>query len=239
METELQDILAEPLSSLVAALLTVALSDRAQEFWHEAVQIYFETNGVEEESGEAMRYEARLATFLSGLRDEIEAMHAETPQVESVIRRLIRFVGEESYRFSHSQYRQGNYFDELIKNIAELLCRYRKEEANWLDAVKHYRGEDCVPIMTIHKSKGLEYNTVLFVGLEDSAMWSFRNAPDEEKRAFFVAFSRAIQRTIFTFCEVRERGDRGAEGQTRRNIGIFYETLRAAGIEEEVITFED
>jgi ATP-dependent exoDNAse (exonuclease V) beta subunit len=28
--------------------------------------------------------------------------------------------------------------------------------------------------MTIHKSKGLEYHTVIFVGLDDGAWWSFK-----------------------------------------------------------------
>lgn len=239
LETELQDIVAEPLSNLVSALLNIALADRAQQCWNEAIQVYFEINGVDEESGEAARYEAKLAAFLREMRDQIEPMPPETRAVQNLIKRLIRFIGEEQYRLAHSQYRQGTYFDDLIEKIAKLLCDYRNEEPNWLDAVKHYQGEDCVPIMTIHKSKGLEYNTVLFVGLEDSAMWSFRSAPEEEKRTFFVAFSRAIQRAVFTFCEVRERGDRGSEGQSRRNIGIFYDTLREAGIEEERINFED
>ena len=57
--------------------------------------------------------------------------------------------------------------------------------------------------MTIHKSKGLEFDTVIFIGLEDSQWWSFSTQAEEEKRGFFVAFSRAIAHVFFTFCDVR------------------------------------
>lgn len=36
-------------------------------------------------------------------------------------------------------------------------------------AIENFCGDHSIPIMTIHKSKGLEYNAVYFVGLEDSA----------------------------------------------------------------------
>jgi DNA helicase II / ATP-dependent DNA helicase PcrA len=51
--------------------------------------------------------------------------------------------------------------------------------------------------MTIHKSKGLEYHTIIFIGLEDGAFWTFQRQPDEDKCAFFVALSRAKERVIF------------------------------------------
>ena len=46
---------------------------------------------------------------------------------------------------------------------------------DWMLAIENFEGLHSVPIMTIHKSKGLEYNAVYFVGLEDSAFWSFKN----------------------------------------------------------------
>ena len=52
--------------------------------------------------------------------------------------------------------------------------------------------------MTIHKSKGLEYHTVIFVGLHQNAFWGYRNNQEEETNAFFVALSRARERVFFT-----------------------------------------
>ena len=77
------------------------------------------------------------------------------------------------------------------------------------------------PLMTIHKSKGLEYHTVVFLALDDQAWWSFKNQPEEGKATFFVAFSRAKRKVVFTYCE--GRGD-------RRNISSLYDILEFAGV---------
>ena len=49
-----------------------------------------------------------------------------------------------------------------------------------------------MPLMTIHKSKGLkEFDTVFVVGLDDNMWWSFKNERMDGLAAFFVALSRA------------------------------------------------
>ena len=42
--------------------------------------------------------------------------------------------------------------------------------------------------MTVHKSKGLEYDTVIFMGLDDSAWWSYSSANPEGKATFSLDF---------------------------------------------------
>lgn len=53
-------------------------------------------------------------------------------------------------------------------------------------------------LMTVHKSKGLEYHTVIFIGLHQQSFWGYRGNPEEETKAFFVALSRARERVYFT-----------------------------------------
>jgi superfamily I DNA/RNA helicase len=55
---------------------------------------------------------------------------------------------------------------------------------------------------TIHKSKGLEFGTVVVLGVEEQTFWG--NA-DTERRAFFVACSRAKERLFLTTCSTRTR----------------------------------
>ena len=74
-----------------------------------------------------------------------------------------------------------------------------------------------------------EFGTVIFLGLEDSQWWGFRNQPDEEKKAFFVAFSRAIGRVLFTWSDERE-GWRGRERQRRDNVNALHTILAQAGV---------
>lgn len=54
----------------------------------------------------------------------------------------------------------------------------------------------------IHKSKGLEFDTVAILGVENETFWS---KPKEECALFFVAASRAKRRLVLTFAEKRAR----------------------------------
>jgi hypothetical protein len=72
----------------------------------------------------------------------------------------------------------------------------------------------------------LEYDTILFVGLDDSTWWSYSPGNPEGLSTFFVALSRAKQRAIFTFCQTR--GD-------RKKIADLYKLLAEAGVQERSV----
>jgi len=86
--------------------------------------------------------------------------------------------------------------------VAQGIARHGVPAA--IEAIEDFLGNNSIPIMTIHKSKGLEYDTVIFLGLEDDAFWNFKNQTDADLCAFFVAFSRAKRQVIFTFSASRE-----------------------------------
>ena len=77
-----------------------------------------------------------------------------------------------------------------------------------------------------HKSKGLEYDTIVFMGLDDQAWWAHKPGDKEGLAAFFVALSRAKQRAIFAFCQQR--------GQ-RSKVAELYALLGQAGVPEIAI----
>ena len=82
--------------------------------------------------------------------------------------------------------------------------------------------------MTIHKSKGLEYDAVYFVGLEDSAFWNFKNQPDEDRCTFFVALSPAKEKILFTFCKCHHTSK--YPKQSHDQINKFFELLKTPGV---------
>ncbi|WP_171419123.1 3'-5' exonuclease [Paenibacillus alvei] len=91
-------------------------------------------------------------------------------------------------------------------------------------------GKNTVPIMTIHKSKGLEYKTIIFLGLEDAAFFRFTDQREEDTAAFFVALSRAKNTLHFTFSKVRPFGR--FSNQDRKIIADFYQALHDSGVVE-------
>lgn len=151
--------------------------------------------------------------------------------------KIINSIGNDSITAIFPQYSQGSLLAETIDGLAIGLTKYLNECDCFSSALDAVEGVGSVPIMTMHKSKGLEYHSVIFVGLEDDAHWNFSNSEDEETRGFFVALSRAKCRAYFTFSKSRPKypGQR-AQSQRRRQIGRLYELLKDAGIEPEDIT---
>ncbi|WP_020613933.1 ATP-dependent helicase [Sediminispirochaeta bajacaliforniensis] len=68
---------------------------------------------------------------------------------------------------------------------------------------------DMVNLMTVHASKGLEFEIVFLAGVEDTIMphaRSLEEDPDnieEERRLFYVAITRAKQKLYLTSCKTR------------------------------------
>ena len=70
------------------------------------------------------------------------------------------------------------------------------------EAIKLFSDDKSVRILTIHKSKGLEFDTVVIIGVEEETFWS---DPYEERCTFFVGISRAKRRLILTVSEQRPK----------------------------------
>ncbi|MDO4937105.1 MAG: 3'-5' exonuclease [Sutterellaceae bacterium] len=72
------------------------------------------------------------------------------------------------------------------------------------------QNRDCVQLMTVHASKGLEFNTVYLTGLEEGLFphgardgENPEKALSEERRLMYVAMTRARKRLRISWCEER------------------------------------
>ena len=139
----------------------------------------------------------------------------------NLIECIIEKIGDKRIISTFSIYNGKSDLTTIIKRFSKLLYKeYSQVRGIWIDIVSNFKGENSIPIMTIHKSKGLEYEAVYFLGLEDSAFWNFRNEPEENKSVFFVALSRAKSSLIFTYC--KNRNDRQ---QYNSSINEIYSLL--------------
>ena len=82
---------------------------------------------------------------------------------------------------------------------------------------------DCVYLMSIHLSKGLEFPVVFIVGLEEDLFPSAlslntRSELEEERRLFYVALTRAEQKAILTYTLSRYRWGKLVEAEPSRFI---------------------
>ena len=68
-------------------------------------------------------------------------------------------------------------------------------------AIYEYLGVNFVKLMTTHKSKGLEFDTVFFADFQKDSWWTLGRSQEEKEealRCFFVGLSRAKTRLFFT-----------------------------------------
>ena len=221
-EGDLQDILADHLVGILVSFLRLGSLQRSPEYWTECAEITARLWGLDPDIiSEGRQLGKALGTLHSKLRDLLQDVPTSRDQIRLIFNVVIEFLGEGDIKASYPEYNQGDWYDQILQKAVRYLFRSCESSENWQSALDDFEGIDSLPLMTIHKSKGLEYHTVIFLALDDRAWWSFRLQPDEARSTFFVAFSRAKQRVIFTYCP--ERGGRS-------DVASLYETLRDAGV---------
>ncbi len=92
-------------------------------------------------------------------------------------------------------------------------------------------GQDALQMMTVHSSKGLEFEAVFITGLEEGLFPHENSAKEEggveeERRLMYVAITRAKKRLYMSFSQTRM-----LHGQTRYNIkSRFFDELPEASL---------
>ena len=90
------------------------------------------------------------------------------------------------------------------------LGAFLQDVALLTDEDRNEKSDDVVTLMTIHMAKGLEFNYVFIVGLEEELfpsqmMLSSRADLEEERRLFYVAITRAKQQLYMSYALNRYR----------------------------------
>jgi superfamily I DNA/RNA helicase len=221
-DVTMQELLVEDLSELLIVLLRLFTSVRAGRHWTACLDLTCRLNGLalDDDAGKA-KVVKRLNEFEAQFRKTFPAPVTSHADAVKVVQSLIEFIGKAKILAASPAYRQGDWFDKVSEAAALHLEASSKSAKSWTEALDEYEGVHSVPLMTIHKSKGLEYHTVIFVGLDDRAWWSFANDQVEATAGFFVAFTRAKQRVLFSYCA--QRGDRS-------KIAALYQLLTKAGV---------
>jgi len=230
IETDYQDLLKEPIVEILSAFLRLAIDIKNPNDWEMLLISMSEMWGIDSCTDNENYYNMQ-----DELGKEIEYLKSMLPIVANkrefhdILKHLIGFLGIDRIKAMFPCYEQGKYINEQLTRYQDLLWKeFEVVESNWIQALENFEGKHSVPIMTIHKSKGLEYEVVCFVGLEDSAFWNFRSQPEEDRCAFFVALSRAKKEVMFTFSHYRDK--MRYSYQSKNEINEFFELLQEPGV---------
>ena len=205
-EAMYQEILKEDIIKTLVSLFRLSLSDRNPDDWDYIYDILGELYGIDEGYNPKILNDfiTKVELMINDLKVNLNI--TDEKQFSDLVDSKVEYISYEKFASKFQKYKSKDYFDDLVDKFKKLVWIEYNETKDWIKAIDNFEGKNSIPIMTIHKSKGLEYDTIFFVGLEDSAFWNFKNQPDEDRCAFFVALSRAKRRIDFTFSLDRPAG---------------------------------
>ena len=221
-ENQLQDLLSDDVIVFILNTLCLLSDKKSLDEKTQAIKFLINTSSVYEDT-EIVKLENNFNKFTKQLLKK-------DLNPKELINEIIDFVTVDRIKANFPNYRNSTFLKNMLNQLSESLEKYKEESDNTYEAVQKLLGKDSVPIMTINKSKGLEYNSIIFVGLEDGAFWSFEKQPDEDKCAFFVALSRAKERVAFTFSKTRVDKYGRMRNQGIDKIKIIFEELQNSKI---------
>ena len=238
IENLYQNSLKESIVILLLSIFKVSLQEQASEDWDYLESFYFK-NFQLDDSQNAKNFDLvqkSIKEIVSYCTDAISNLSDES-DLRELVKETINKLQLKVILKNYPEYVQGNYINSVLEDFIKLFWEEYRMVFDFKKAIRNFQGEDVIPIMTIHKSKGLEYEAIYLVGLEDSAWWNFKNKPEAERSAFFVAISRAKQYLSFSYCSHREslkRFNNPSGSQSKSQVNEFFELLTAPNIAEIV-----
>lgn len=223
-ESKYQDLLTEEVILFIVNFLYLINNNKAIDSKSYVLNFLSNINSSYSDK-EVFAEEIKLHKFIKTIRSAFQKDF--TKCIEGIVNDIISFAGADKIKSSYPAYKNKKYFSETIGSFSQLLKEEAEGTTDLRTILDTITGVGVIPIMTIHKSKGLEYHTVIFMGLEDGAFWSYDKQPDEDKCAFFVALSRAKERVAFTF-------SRNRNGRTQ-SLTKIEELFKSLGDSKKVI----
>ncbi|MEH6457187.1 MAG: ATP-dependent helicase [Cocleimonas sp.] len=200
-EQQLQDLSVEPASRLIIDFLLSTFGQQEPSAWIRLMEILIPFIEDDDENGRLSQNWQRFIKEERGLINE-SPITLDNPDRWQCLKRFIDKIGFDKLMSLSHDYETESRLKDILNETCSKLDRLMESGLNLLESLKSFEGEEAVRLLTIHKSKGLEFDSVVILGVEAECFWG---DPDENLCAFFVAISRAKERLILTHANFRER----------------------------------
>ncbi|WP_320130435.1 UvrD-helicase domain-containing protein [uncultured Sphaerochaeta sp.] len=169
-----------------------------------------------------------LKRFVVMIEDYHEQLFTSNSNKNMILRSLINEIAYKEYLVEQHPENENivNFKMKGIGILCDMFARWERNPDNRNSSIFDYINrisiagkEDSegdrdgkVALMTMHASKGLEFDTVFLAGIEDQYVphaKAIEENPaniDEERRLFYVAITRARRVLVISSCERRKRG---------------------------------
>lgn len=204
-EDTTQNLASEPVANLIVDFLLVAAGQRQPGPFQRLLDLVVFGRGLDQEN--EYRARSRWNRFIATVKQRIAAEEADLADIDdlrTIIGELLDIVGRDAVVGLSSEYAQGDYLQQQIDATIDRAHALMSDGEDPATALASFSGDRAVRIMSIHKGKGLEFDTVVVLGVENQTFWGDQDA---ERSAYFVGISRAKRRLYLTVCEQREEPD--------------------------------
>lgn len=220
---KLQDLLKSETTHLLLGLLRLAHQPNGlATVWRDVSATLARILGAGDDDVAQRRVAEQLSTLSAAVRVWLLAHPPTATSLYEAVDHLLDFLDVAVLR-GYVKASSHEDLDLLIAAFRARLAAVAQPGADWPEVLDQFECADAVVLLTAHRSKGLEYHTVFFLGLDDQQWWAYGQDPGEATSTFFVGLSRAAQRLIFTTTTPWARTG---------GIAAFYAMLDAAGVVE-------
>ncbi|MET9225560.1 ATP-dependent helicase [Lentzea sp. NPDC003310] len=189
-ETELQDLASEPVATLILDYLAVITEDGQPDAYARLVDV---ATGWHEDEEITRRAYSAIGQFLDKERAAYRA--GSSGGLDASADRFLAQVGGDVLAGLGPQYQQGNRLQQVVDEVWQRLREILNQTNDVGLTLQEFAGSYAVKLMTVHKAKGLEFRSVVVLGVEHEMYFGGATAA---RSTYFVAVSRARQNLYLT-----------------------------------------
>ncbi|WP_432443629.1 UvrD-helicase domain-containing protein [Rhizobium grahamii] len=202
-EDSTQEFTAEPIVKVITDLLLVAGTAESGDAHRRLIDAIVYGRAMDDE--QEYRARSRWNRFVTETREVIARggiAKGSVVGLKGILERLFQVVGRDAIVAMSPDYAHGSRLNELVDAAVNRLHDVLSHDEDIRLALSAFAADRAVRVMSVHKSKGLEFDTVAVMGVEEETFWG---KIADERSAFFVAISRAKRELILTVAASRER----------------------------------
>ncbi len=198
-EQQMQDITVEPAARLIVDYLSCLYGQREPKAWVRLM------NQLIPFADEEIQSNARkdLDLLIKQQRKEIaiaELFDEPYSGWWELVRVFLKQVSVETLVSLSPDYESYDRLKEVVRDAKAKIEELLNLEPDLPKALARFSDDQAIRILTIHKSKGLEFDSVIIMAVENEI---FFGNQDENRCAYFVGVSRAKRRLILTHADQR------------------------------------
>lgn len=218
-EQQLQDISTEPITRLIIDYLLYFYGDREPQSWLRLQEQILPF--VDDEELEFSKHHY-LQDFIINQKKIIKKSESASGKFacwRQVISSFLEQLSIETITTLSPDYESESRLREIVNSTITKIQELLEKESDLIKVLKSFLDDQAIRIMTIHKSKGLEFHSVIILAVEKETFWGDKDA---ERCAFFVGVSRAKQRLLITYSKERQKPEGERRWSCHRNKHAEY-----------------